>query len=106
MSSLKSCVILDDDDEENFVKATDLALTFDQADFSIDSYPVNNKRYPLIGKAFLRRKGKATLVNNDEEDVEDIGDVGGTPNSSIANLDSEHSLSMLFLLDRIASATL
>ena len=64
----------------------------DWVDFSVDGYPVNSKRYPLIGKALFRRKGKAVVVDNDEEDVEDIGGVGGTPSLSTANLDSDDSL--------------
>ena len=71
---------------------SDLALTLDRRDFSVDGYPVDSKKYPLIGKALLRGKGKATLVEEDKEDTEDIGAVGGTPNSSTANLESDDSL--------------
>ena len=94
MSSLKSSVISDKEDEENFDRAYDLALTLDRRDFSVDRYPVNCKKYPLIGKAFLRGKGKAVQVEEEEEeeDIEDIGGVGGTPSSSIANLESDDSL--------------
>ena len=59
MTSLKSFVISDEDDEKNSNGASDLALTLDRIDFSIDSYPVDSKKYPLIGKALLRGKGKA-----------------------------------------------
>ena len=93
MSSLKSFVVLDKDDEENFDEASDLALMLDCIDFSIDKiYPVDNMRYPLIGKALLRGKGKAVVVDDDEKDIEDIGGVGGTPSSSTTNLDSDDSL--------------
>ena len=92
MSSLKSFVISDKEDEENFDGVSDLALTLDRRDFSVDGYPVNSKKYPLIGKALLRGKGKAALIEEDEEDTEDIGAVGGTPSSSIANLESDDSL--------------
>ena len=92
MSSLKSFIILDEDDEENCNEAADLALTLDWVDFPIDSYLVDSKRHRLIGKALLRGKGKAALVNDDEEDVEDIGGVGGTPSSSTTNLDFDDSL--------------
>ena len=92
MLSLKSFVVLNKDDKENFDEVSDLALTLDRIDFSVDGYPIDNKRYPLIGKAHLRGKEKAVVVNDDEEDVEDIGGVGGIPSSSTANLDSEDSL--------------
>ena len=90
MSSLKSFVISNEEDEENFDGVSDLALTLDRRDFSVDDYPVDHKKYPLIRKALLRGKGKAALVEeDDEEDVEDIGAVGGTPSLSIANLESD-----------------
>ena len=93
MSSLKSFVISDEEDEENLDRVSDLALTLDRRDFSVDGYPVDNKKYPLIGKALLRGKGKAVQVEEEEaEDVEDIGGVGGTPSSSTANLESDDSL--------------
>ena len=93
MSSLKSFVISDEEDEENFDGVSDLALTLDRRDFSVDGYPVDSKKYPLIEKAFLRGKGKAALVEEDkEEDVEDIGAVDGTPSSSTTNLESDDSL--------------
>ena len=92
ISSLKSFVVLDKDDEENFDEASDLTLTLDCVDFSIDGYLVNSKRYPLIEKALLRGKGNAVVVDNNEEDVEDIGGVDGTPSLSTANLESEDSL--------------
>ena len=93
MSSLKSFVISDEEDEENFDGVSDLALTLDRRDFSVDGYPIDSKKYPLIGKALLRGKGKATLIEEDEEeDVEDIGAVGGTPSSSTVNLESDDSL--------------
>ena len=94
MSSLKSFVISDEEDEENFDGVSDLALTLDCRDFSVDGYPVDNKKYPLIGKALLRGKGKAIQVEEEEEeeDVEDIGSVGGTPSSSTMNLESDDSL--------------
>ena len=92
MSSLKSFVISDEEDEENFDGVSDLALTLDRRDFSVDGYPVDSKMYPLIGKALLRGKGKAALVEEDEEDTEDIGAVGGTLSSSTANLESDDSL--------------
>ena len=59
MSSLKSFVVSDEEDEENFDRVSDLALTLDRRDFSVDGYPVDNKKYPLIGKALLRGKEKA-----------------------------------------------
>ena len=89
MSSLKSFLISDEEDEENFDGVSDLALMLDRRDFSIDGYPVDSKKYPLIGKALLKGKGKAALV---EEDTEDIRAVGGTPSSSTANLESDDSL--------------
>ena len=93
MSSLKSFVISDEEDKENFDGVSNLALTLDYRDFSIDSYPVDSKKYPLIGKALLRGKGKAVQVEEEEEeDVEDIGGVGGTPSSSTVNLESDNSL--------------
>ena len=92
MSSLKSFVISDEEDKENFDGVFDLALTLDRRDFSVDGYPVDSKKYPLIGKALLRGKGKAALVEEDEEDTEHIGAVGGTPSSSTANLESDDSL--------------
>ena len=93
MSSLKSFVISDEEDEENFDGVSDIALTLDRRDFSVDGYPVNGKKYPLIGKALLRGKGKAIQVEEEEEeDIEDIGGVGGTPSSSTANLESDDSL--------------
>ena len=92
MSSLKSFVVLDDDDKENFVKAANLALTLDRVDFSTNAYSIDNKRYPQIGKALLRGKGKAPLVNDNEEDVEAIRGVCGTPSSSTVNLDSDDFL--------------
>ena len=94
MSSLKSFVISDEEDEENFDGVSDLALTLDRSDFSIDGYAVDSKKYPLIGKALLRGKGKAVQLEEEEEeeDVEDIGGVGGTPSSSTANLESDDSL--------------
>ena len=94
MSSLKSFVISDEEDKENFDRVSDLALTLDRRDFSVDGYPVDSKKYPLIGKALLRGKGKAIQVEEEEEeeDVEDIGGVGGTPSSSTANLESDDSL--------------
>ena len=87
MSSLKSFVILNKEDKENFDRVSDLAMTLDRRDFSVDGYPVDNKKYPLFGKALLREKGKAALVEEDEEDTEDIGAVGGTPSSSTLNLE-------------------
>ena len=92
MSSLKSFVISDEEDEENFDGVSDLALMLDRRDFSIDGYPIDSKKYPLFRKALLRGKGKAALVEEDEEDTEDIGVVGGTPSSSTANLESDDSL--------------
>ena len=93
MSPLKSFVISDEKDEENFDEVSDLALTLDRRSFSVDGYPVNSKKYPLIRKALLRGKGKAVQVEEEEEeDVEDIGGVGGTPSSSTANLESDDSL--------------
>ena len=59
MSSLKSFVISDEEDEENFDGVSDLTLTLDCRDYSVDEYPVNSKKYPLIRKALLRGKGKA-----------------------------------------------
>ena len=105
MSSLKSFVILDKDDEGNFHKAVNLALMLDRVDFSIDSYPINSKGYPLIRKALLRGKGKETLVDDDEEDVEDIGGVGGTPSSSLQTWAPRILLTTMFLLDMAASTT-
>ena len=90
MLSLKSFVVSDEEDEENFDGVSDLALTLDRRDFSVDGYPVDSKKYPLIGKALLRGKGKAVQV--EEEDIEDIGGVGGTPSSSFANLESDDLL--------------
>ena len=94
MSSLKSFVISDKEEEENFDGVSDLALTLNRRDFSVDGYPVDSKKYPLIRKALLRGKGKAIQVEEEEEeeDVEDIGGVGGTPSSSTANLESDDSL--------------
>ena len=92
MSSLKSFVILDEADKENFDEASDLALTLDRIDFSVDGYPIDSKKYPLIGKALLRGKGKVALVEEEKEDAEDIGGVGGTPSSSTVNLESDDSL--------------
>ena len=93
MSSLKSFVISDEEDEENFDGVSNLALTLDRRDFSVDGYSVDSRKYLLIGKALLRGKGKAALVEEDEEeDVEDIGAVGGTRSSSTANLESDDSL--------------
>ena len=57
MSSLKSFVILDEDDKENFDEASNLALMLDRIDFSVSGYPFNSKRYPLIGKVLLRGEG-------------------------------------------------
>ena len=90
--SLKSFVISDKEDEENFDGVSDLVLMLDRRDFCVDGYSVDSKKYPLIGKALLRGKGKAALVEEDEEDIEDIGAVGGTPSSSTANLESDNSL--------------
>ena len=59
MLSLKSFVVSDKEDEENFDGVSDLALTLDRRDFSVDGYPIDSKKYPLIGKALLRGKGKA-----------------------------------------------
>ena len=107
MLSLKSFVILDEEDKENFDRASDLAVTLDRIDFSVDGYPVDSKKYPLIGKALLRGKEKAALVKEEEEDAENIGGVGGTPSSSTVNLESDDSLDdVVSLLDRPASATL
>ena len=92
MSSLKSFVISDKENEENFDGAYNLALTLDCIDFFIDGYPVDSKKYPLIRKALRRGKGKATLVEEEEEDAEDIGGVGGTPSSSTMNLESDDLL--------------
>ena len=92
ISSLKSFVISDEEDEENFDGVSDLALTLERRDFSVVGYPVDSKKYPLKGKGLPRGKGKAALVKEDEEDTEDIGAVGGTPSSSIANLESNNSL--------------
>ena len=102
MSSLKSFVISDEGDEENFDRVYDLALTLDRRDFSIDNYPVDSKKYPLIEKALLRGKGKAVQVEEEEEeeDVEDIGGVDGTPSSSIANLESDDSLNDVVPLEQ------
>ena len=47
MSSLKSFVISDEEDEENFDGVSDLALTLERRDFFVDGYPVDNKKYPL-----------------------------------------------------------
>ena len=104
MSSLKSFVISDEEDEENFDGVSDLALTLDRRDFSVDGYPVDSKKYPLIGKALLRGKGKATLVEEDEKDTEDIGAVGGTPSSSTANLESDDSLDDAVLLGQASAS--
>ena len=90
MSSLKSFVISNEEDEENFNGVSNLALTLDRRDFFVDGYAVNSKKYPLIGKALLRGKEKAVQV--EEEDVEDIGGVGGTPSSSTTNLESDDLL--------------
>ena len=92
MSSLKSFVISDEKDEENFDGVSDLALTLDRRDFSVDGYPVDSKKYPLIGKALLRGKEKAALVEEDEEGTKNIGAVGGTPSSSTDNLESNDLL--------------
>ena len=92
MLSLKSFVISDEDDEKNFDEASDLALTLDCIDFSVDGYPVDSKKYPLINKALLRGKGKAALVDEEKEGPEDIGGVDGIPSSSIVNLESDDSL--------------
>ena len=92
ISSLKSFVVSNEDDKENFDEASNLDLTLDREDFSVDGYPVDSKKNPLIGKVLLRGKGKAAVVDNNEEDVEDIGGVGGTPSSSTTNLESENSL--------------
>ena len=89
---MKSFVILDEEDEENFVGASDLALTLNRIDFFVDGYLVDSKKYPLIGKALLRGKGKATMVEEEEKDAEDIGGVDGTLSSSIVNLESDDSL--------------
>ena len=94
MSSLKSFVISDEEDKENFDGVSDLALTLDRKDFSVDKYLVDSKKYPLIRKALLRGKGKVVQVEEEEEeeDIEDIGGVGGTPSSSTVNLESDDSL--------------
>ena len=104
MSSLKSFVISDKEDEENFDGVSDLALTLDRRDFSVDGYPVDSKKYPLIGKALLRGKGKAALVEEDEEDTKDIGAVGGTPSSSTANLESDDSLDDVVPLGQVSAS--
>ena len=92
MLSLKSFVISDEDDEENFDEVFDLALTLDRIDFSVDGYCGDSKNYPLIRKVLLRRKEKAALVDEEKEDAEDIGGVGSTPSSSTVNLESDNSL--------------
>ena len=92
MLSLKSFVISDEEDKENFDRVSDLALTLDHRDFSVDGNPVDSKKYLLFGKALLRGKEKVALVEEDEEDTEDIGAVGGTLSSSTANLESDDSL--------------
>ena len=91
-------VSLDKDNKENFDEASDLALTLDRVDFSVDDYLVDSMRYPLIGKVLLRGKEKAAVVDDDEEDVEDIGGVGGSPSSSTVNLRSDDSLNDIVLL--------
>ena len=83
---LKSFVISDKDDEENFDEASDLPLMLDRIDFFVDGYPVDSKKYPLI------EKGKVALVEEEEEDAEDIGGVDGTPSSSTVNLELDDSL--------------
>ena len=92
MLSLKSFVILDEEDKENFDGTYDLGLMLERIDFFVDDYPVDSKKYLLIEKALLRGKGKAALVEKEEEDAKDIGGVGGTPSSSTVNLESNDLL--------------
>ena len=99
MSSMKSFVISNKDDKENFDEADNLAFTLDSIDFAIDGYLVDSKRYPQIGKALLGRKGKASLVDDDEKDVKDIGGVGSTPSLSTANLNFEDSIDNVVYLE-------
>ena len=104
MSSLKSFVISDEEDEENFDGVSDLALTLDCRDFSVDGYPVDRRKNPLIGKALLRRKEKAVQVEEEKEkeDVEDIGGVDGTPSLSTTNLESDDLLDDIVALGQVS----
>ena len=44
MSSLKSFVILNEDDKENFDEASNLALMLDRIDFCVNGYLVDSKK--------------------------------------------------------------
>ena len=104
MLSMKSFVISDQDDEIDFVQARDRALTLDRLDFATDGYPVDELRFPRVGSAVTKGKGRA-----DEEDevegVEDTTVLGGSPSSSTIREGDDDSVDDDLPLERISIST-
>ena len=71
MLSLEAFVVSHDSDEDDFEKATSLALTLDRTDFVPDAYRVNSVEFPHVSKG--QKSG-----SKDEEADEEVG-VHGDP---------------------------
>lgn len=65
MLSLNTFVISDDNDSNDLSEAESSGLELDQLDFFIDGYYVDERRFPVLGKALLKGKARAQEENED-----------------------------------------
>lgn len=70
-------------DEVYFDDAADVALTLDKIDFDVDGYHVDERRFPQLGKALLKGKGKAASDFAEEDEDEERSNVAGSPNPRV-----------------------
>ena len=89
MLSISAFVVADDSDSSNMSEAQSLGLSLDTNDFSIDGYYVDKDRFPVLGKAVRKGKGRAQEQSEDVEDEEDAPIEDRTPSSSTVNISSE-----------------
>lgn len=99
MSSIQTFVISDDDDEDDFDEAVNVASILDRRDFLPDGYPVDERRYPRLGRALLKGKNKARDGEDDLDD-EEASVLGDTPSSATINLEEEDAMDEAIPLPR------
>lgn len=89
MLSLNSFVIADDSDANHLSDAESSGLELDQLDFFVDGYHVDERRFPVLGKALIKGKARVQEENEDFWGDEELPTHGYTPSSSTANISSE-----------------
>ena len=104
MKSLESFVVSDHDHDHDFDEAFELGLTLDCLDFTTDGYPVDEQRYPRLGKAVSKGKGKAEEDAAGREE-EDIVAAGGSISSSTIHIDDNDSVDEAVAMEHVGLST-